>query len=50
MDVSFEYSFSIMFSIRKRGAGTLLEVTSGCERIGREWGMTCTEAATGGIL
>ena len=36
VDVSYEYSFSKIFSIGKwgGGGGTLLEVARGCERMG----------------
>ena len=36
-----------MFRLENGREGTLLEVAIGCERISKEWGMTCTEAAIG---
>ena len=53
MDVSFECSSCNIFDWKMEGVlleVTLLEVAWGCKWMGREWGMTCTEATTGGSL
>ena len=54
MDISSGCKFWVFilwcFQLENEKEGTLLDVATGCERMGREWGMTCTEATTGGSL